>query len=188
MWNAAPRSRKCRVMGQYLLTYCKNNRNDRIWWRQDQDHKHWETPVVLCGPFPDRPRKRRCINAIDGKDERPENLCVRKCLARKKRSKVERGTEFLTRANPKLKRKDEHPTKLESIKGIAKHFNINIRVYEPKTNSELAQGRVRWHDYWDAEWELFLHKNARGVDEDAEVRCVRPALHKSLQLYATQEI
>ena len=65
---------------------------------------------------------------------------------------MERGTEFLTKEalklareyyeNNKLKRKDVRRTKLIDFEGIAKKFNINIRVYEPKSNSEKAPWRL----------------------------------------------
>lgn len=42
----------------------------------------------------------------------------------------------------KLRRKDVRPTKLVDIESIAKPFNINIRVYEPKTNNEKAPLRL----------------------------------------------
>lgn len=38
--------------------------------------------------------------------------------------------------NTKLKREEVRPTKLVYFEGIAKHFNINIKIYEPKTNSK----------------------------------------------------
>lgn len=70
----------------------------------------------------------------------------------KKRPNIEHGTGFLTSPalelardyyeNPRLKGKDVRTTKLVDMEGIAEHFNINIKVYEPKTNSEKASWRL----------------------------------------------
>ena len=38
-------------------------------------------PLLGCGPLPDWLRKKRCIYAVDGKNERNDNLCVWRCLA-----------------------------------------------------------------------------------------------------------
>ena len=38
-------------------------------------------PLLGCGPLPDWLRKKRCIYAADGKNERNDNLCVCRCLA-----------------------------------------------------------------------------------------------------------
>ena len=40
--------------------------------------------------------------------------------------------------NPKLKREDVRAPKLVDMEGISRKFNINIRIFEPKTNSEKA--------------------------------------------------
>ena len=65
---------------------------------------------------------------------------------------MKRGTEFLTREalklarkyyeEPKLKRADVRATRLVDFEGIAKTFNINIRVYEPTKYSEKAAWRL----------------------------------------------
>ena len=38
-------------------------------------------PLLGCGPLPDWLRKKRCVYAVDGKNERNDNLCVWRCLA-----------------------------------------------------------------------------------------------------------
>ena len=38
-------------------------------------------PLLGCGPLRDWLRKKRCIYAVDGKNERNDNLCVWRCLA-----------------------------------------------------------------------------------------------------------
>ena len=38
--------------------------------------------------------------------------------------------------------KDVRATKLMDFEGIAKKFNVNIRVYEPKVNSDKAPWRM----------------------------------------------
>jgi len=106
--------------------------------------------LLGCGRLPDWLRGKRCIYAVDSKDERTDNLCVWRCLAIYTRRDVYRSAEFLTKEalnlarkyyeNDKLKRKDVQVTKLVDFEGIAKKFNINIRVYEPKGNSE----RTSW--------------------------------------------
>ena len=103
-------------------------------------------PLLGCGPLPDWLHKKRCIYAVDGKEERTDNLCVWRCLALYIRSNENRERERLTRealklareyyGNNKLKRKDVRATKLMDFEGIAEKFNVNIRVYEPKVNSD----------------------------------------------------
>ena len=44
--------------------------------------------------------------------------------------------------NDKLKRQDVRATRLVDFEGIAKKFSINIRVYEPKKNSEKTPWRL----------------------------------------------
>ena len=108
--------------------------------------------MLGCGPLPDWLRKKRCIYAVDGKSERSDNLCVWRCLAIYTRGSDSRESERTTKEalklareyyeNDKLKRKDVRATKLVDFEGIAKKFNINIRVYEPKVNSEKAAWRL----------------------------------------------
>ena len=38
-------------------------------------------PLLGCGPLPDWLRKKRCIYALDGTEERVDNLCMWRCLA-----------------------------------------------------------------------------------------------------------
>ena len=44
--------------------------------------------------------------------------------------------------NPRVKREDVRATKLVDMEGISRKFNINIRIFEPKTNSEKAPWRL----------------------------------------------
>ena len=109
-------------------------------------------PLLGCGPLPDWLRKKRCIYAVDGKNERSDNLCVWRCLAIYTRGVTDTRSERTTKEalklarayyeNDKLKRKDVRATKLVDFEGIAKKFNINIRVYEPKVNSEKTSWRL----------------------------------------------
>ena len=65
---------------------------------------------------------------------------------------VKRGTEFLTKKALKLarefyesnnlRRKEVRTTRLVDFEGIARKFNINIRIYEPTTNSETARADI----------------------------------------------
>ena len=103
-------------------------------------------PLLGCGPLPDWLRKKRCIYAVDGRDERTDNLCVWRCLAIYSRGWENRETERTTREalklareyyeNDKLARKDVRPTRLVDFEGIAKKLKINIRVYEPKSDTK----------------------------------------------------
>ena len=105
-------------------------------------------PLLGCSPLPDWLLKKRCIYAVDSFDD---NLCVSRCLAIYTRRDVERRSEFVTRealtlareyyGNDKLKQQDVRTTRLVDFEGIAKKFSINIRVYEPKKNSEKAPWR-----------------------------------------------
>ena len=109
-------------------------------------------PLLGCGPLPDWLRKKRCIYALDGTEERVDNLCLFRCLAvhnrgdRKQREKrTTREALNLAREyyeNSKLKREDVRATKLVDMEGIARKFDLNIRIFEPKTNSEKAPWRL----------------------------------------------
>ena len=44
--------------------------------------------------------------------------------------------------NPKLKREDVRATRLVGMKGISKKFDINIRIFEQRMNSEKAPWRL----------------------------------------------
>ena len=102
-------------------------------------------PLLGCGPLPDWLHKKRCIYAVDGKNERNDNLCVWRYLAIYTRRDVKRGSEFVTKEaltlareyywNDKLKRQDVRATKLSDFEGIAKHLNVNIMLYESKKES-----------------------------------------------------
>ena len=109
-------------------------------------------PLLGCGPLPDWLRKKRCIYALDGTEERVDNLCMWRCLAlhyrgdRKEREKrTTREALNLAReyyGDPRLKRGEVRPTKLVDMEGIAQKFDLNIRIFEPKTNSEKAPWRL----------------------------------------------
>ena len=102
-------------------------------------------PLLGCGPLPDWLRKKRCIYAVvDGKNERNDNLCVWRS--------EDWGSEFVTKealtlateyyGNDKLKQQDVRATKLVDFEGIAKHFNVNIMLYESKKESGEDAGKI----------------------------------------------
>ena len=109
-------------------------------------------PLLGCGPLPDWLRRKRCIYALDGTEESIDNLCMWRCLAvhyrgdRKQREKrttreaLKLAREYYGDLN--LKRGDVRATKLVDMEGIAQKFNVNIRIFEPKTNSEKAPWRL----------------------------------------------
>ena len=111
-------------------------------------------PLLGCGPLPDWLKKKRCIYALDGIEERVDNLCMWRCLAvhyrgdRKQREKrTTREALNLVREyyeDPNLKRGDVRATKLVDMEGIAQKFNVNIRIFEPRTNSEKAPWRLMY--------------------------------------------
>ena len=92
---------------------------------------------------------KRCINALDTFDD---NLCVWRCLALYKRKDVKRRAERSTKEalnlarefyiDNKLKRKDVRAIELVDFEGIAKHFNVNIMLYEVK--KRVARMQVRY--------------------------------------------
>ena len=105
--------------------------------------------LMGCGLLPEWLRKERCINALDTFDD---NLCVWRCLALYKRKDVKRGAERSTKealnlarefySDNKLKRKDMRATRLEDFEGIAKHFNVNIMLYESEKESGEDAGKI----------------------------------------------
>ena len=74
------------------------------------------------------------------------------CLAVHYRGNRKQREKFATRKavnlareyyeNPRLKREDVRATRLVDMEGIAIKFNINIRIFEPRTNSEKAPWRL----------------------------------------------
>ena len=98
-------------------------------------------PLLGCGPLPDWLKGKRCIYALDGTEERVDNLCMWRCLAvhyrgdRKQREKrTTREALNLARdyyEDPSLTRGDVCATKLMDMEGISQKFNINIRIFEP---------------------------------------------------------
>ena len=109
-------------------------------------------PLLGCDPLPDWLHKKQCIYAVDGKNERNDNLCVWRCLAIYTQRDVKRGSEFVTKEaltlarehyeNDKLKQQDVKATKLVDFEGIAKHFNVNIMLYESKKESGEDAGKI----------------------------------------------
>ena len=99
-----------------------------------------------CRPLPDWLRCKRCIYVMDQFDD---NLCVWRCLAICKRKDIKRGTEFVTRAalnlaceyygDNNLKKRYVRPTRLVDFGGIAKHYNVNIMLYELKKDRGRMQ-------------------------------------------------
>ena len=100
--------------------------------------------LLGCGLLPDWLRKKRCIYALDGTEERVDNLCMWRCLAVHYRGDKKQREKFVTREtlnlareyyrNPKLKRENVRETKLVDMEGISRKFNISITIFEPKTN------------------------------------------------------
>ena len=94
------------------------------------------------GPLPGWLRKKCCIHVLEKLDD---NLCVWRCfsiykrLARGETNQVSKrncdSAKNLAReyyGDKHLKKRDVRPTKLVDFKGIAKHHNVNIKLYEPK--------------------------------------------------------
>ena len=109
-------------------------------------------PLLGCGPLPDWLRKKRCIYALDGTEDRIDNSCMWRCLAVHYRGDRKQREKFTTRKalnlaseyyeNPKLKRENVCVTKLVDMEGISRKFKINIRFFEPRENSEKAPWRL----------------------------------------------
>ena len=107
-------------------------------------------PLLGCGALPDWLRDKRCIYAMDTFDD---NLCVWKCLAIYKRLACDEANQVLKRncraalnlareycGEKNLKKRDMKPTKLVDFEGIAKHYNVNIMLYEPKEDRRKDAG------------------------------------------------
>ena len=98
-------------------------------------------PLLGCGRLPEWLANKKCIYAIDKIND---NLCVWRCLAVHQRitKKQKRSEEDTNRhalrlardfyARPKLKTQEISPTRIIDFDKIAKHFGINIRLFEPK--------------------------------------------------------
>ena len=54
-------------------------------------------PLLGCGPLPDWLRKKRCIYALDGTEDRIDNLCMWRCLAVHYRGDRKQREKFTTR-------------------------------------------------------------------------------------------
>ena len=104
-------------------------------------------PLMGCGPLPEWLARKRCIYAVDTFDD---NLSIWRCLMLHKKicSGIEKPCMGLCKGSLKLAREyyeqptmraeDVRATKLVYFEGIAKFYNINIRLYEPKKNSETV--------------------------------------------------
>ena len=102
-------------------------------------------PLLGCGCLPEWLANKKCICAIDKIND---NLCVWRCLAihqritkKQKRSEEDTNRDALRLARdfyawPKLKTQEVSPTRLIDVEKIAKHFGINIRLFEPKIDSQ----------------------------------------------------
>ena len=105
-------------------------------------------PLLGCGPLPKWLADKKCIYAIDKIDD---NLCLWRCLVihqrimkGKKRPEEDTNRDALKLARdfyriPNLKREDVKPTRLVDFENIAKHFKVNIRLFEPAKESETAK-------------------------------------------------
>ena len=112
-------------------------------------------PLLGCGPLPKWLADKKCIYAID---KIRDNLCFWRCLAihqrimkGKKRPEEDTNREALKLArdfykNQNLKREDVKPTRLVDFENIAKHFKVNIRLFELAKESKTV-------------WKLVFGKN-----------------------------
>ena len=127
-------------------------------------------PLIGCGTLPDWRRKKRCIYAVDTFDD---NVCVWRCLAIYKRKDIKGGTKFVTKTalnlareyygDNKLKRKGARPTKLVDFKGIARHHNVNIILYEPKKDRRKDAGSIWRLVYGKIQYKSYLHIKNMGL-------------------------
>ena len=117
-----------------------------------------------CGPLPDWLRKKCCIYALGKFDD---NLSVWSCLviykrlARGEKNRVQKRNRNaalnLVReyyGDKNLKKRDVRPTKLVDFEGIARHYNVNIMLYEPKKGRGKDAGSV-----WKLVYGKTQHKN-----------------------------
>ena len=116
-------------------------------------------PLMGCRPLPDWLRDKRCIYALHTFDD---NLCVWICLAiykilargekngvqeRNRNAALNLAREYYDDNN--LKKRDMRPTKLVDFEGIARHYNVNIMLYEPKKDRGKDAGSI---------WQLVYRK------------------------------
>ena len=118
-------------------------------------------PLLGCGPLPKWLADKKCIYAIDKIDD---NLCLWRCLAihqrimkGKKRPEEDTNRDALKLARdfykkPNLKRGDVKPTSSVDFENIAKHFKVNIRLFELAKKSETAEES-------ETVWKLVFGKN-----------------------------
>ena len=104
-------------------------------------------PLMGCGPLPEWLGSKLCIYKIDTFDD---NLCVWRCLAihnrisvGRKRPEKDTNRDALKLARdyykqPALCTENVRATKLVDFEGIARNYNFNIRLYEPKNNSKTV--------------------------------------------------
>ena len=102
---------------------------------------HSSEPLIGCGKLPEHLSNKKCLYAVDGKDD---NMCFWRCMAIKLniiggKERPEKDIEKIALKlardfynNQKLKASEVRPTKLVDFEKIAKMFSINIRVYEQK--------------------------------------------------------
>ena len=109
-------------------------------------------PLMGCRPLPDWLRNKRCIYALDTFDD---NLCVWSCLTLYRRHTRGETNQVSKRncdaalnfareyyGDNKFKKRDVRPTKLVDFEGIARHYNVNIILYEPKKDLGKDAGSI----------------------------------------------
>ena len=118
-------------------------------------------PLLGCGSLPKWLADKKCIYAIDKIDD---NLCLWRCLVihqrimkGKKRPEEDTNRDALKLVRdfyriPCLKRVDVEPTRLVDFENTAKHFKVNIRVFEPGEKIELEEES-------ETVWKLVSGKN-----------------------------
>ena len=115
-----------------------------------------DEPLMGCGPLPEWLAKKRCIYAIDKYDD---NLCVWRCLAIYKRIEAGRTNQVEKKTctaalelareyykDTSLTKETVRATKLVDFEGVAKHYGINIMLYEPKQKEtwRLVYGKLQY--------------------------------------------
>ena len=108
-------------------------------------------PLLGCGPLPKWLADKKCVYAIDKIDD---NLCFWRCLVihqrimkgeKRPEKKTNRDALKLARdfyKRPNLKRENVCPTRLVDFENIAKQFNVNIRLFEPRENEDKTAWRL----------------------------------------------
>ena len=124
-------------------------------------------PLLGCGPLPKWLADKKCIYAIDKIND---NLCLWRCLVihqrimkGKKRPEEDTNRDALKLARdfyrkPNLKREDVKPTRPIDLENIAKHFKVNIRLFEPTKESETVEESETAEES-ETVWKLVSGKN-----------------------------